>query len=453
MDDSLGIFRFHFAFQVTYHYLFPQLTMGLGLMLFLFRSHAWRTGSPVSERLARFWTRIFALNFAMGVVTGIPLEFAFGQGWPRFSERSGSIIGQTLAMEGLFSFFLESTFLGILLYGEKRLAKFWIWLATLMVFLGSWLSGWFIVATNAFMQHPVGHELAADGNFVLRDFGALFDNPWLLWQYPHVMLGSTLTACIVVASIGAFYLLLNRDREDAERMLRVAVPIGFVASLLLAFPTGDAKAKLVQQHQPATFAAMEGHFRTERGAPLALIGQPDVENMRLDNPIYVPKLLSFMTHQRWDAEVKGLEEFPRDEWPDQIPLLYFAYHVMVGLGTVFIGLLGFSTLAVLRKRLTRSQYLLWPLALLLPFPYIANTAGWMTSELGRQPWLIHGLMRTSEGHSAHISSGNAMFTLLGFMGLYLLLSILFLFLVWRILAQGPGAHGREEQLTTSRVEA
>lgn len=443
MDDSLGIFRFHFAFQVTYHYLFPQLTMGLALLLLLFRSSAWWTRSESSERLARFWTRIFALNFAMGVVTGVPMEFAFGLGWSRFSERTGSIIGQTLAMEGVFSFFLESTFLGILLYGENRLSRAWLWLTTLLVFLGAWLSGWFIVATNAFMQHPVGYELLPDGRLVLNDFAALFTNPWLLWQYPHTMLGSVATGAIVVASVGAFYLLLGRERQDAASMLRTAVPLGFVACVLLAFPTGDVKAKLVHAHQPAAFAAMEGHFRTQRGAPIALIGQPDVKNMRLDNPILLPNVLSFMTHRRWDAEVKGLEEFPREDWPDQIPLLYFSYHVMVGLGTIFIALLGAATLLLPRGRLLRWRPGLWGLALLLPFPYIANTAGWMTTELGRQPWLVHGLMRTSEGHSDHISSGNAMFTLLGFMGLYLLLSILFLFLVWRILSKGPSGFGAE----------
>jgi cytochrome d ubiquinol oxidase subunit I len=437
MDTAVTVHRFQFAFTITYHYLFPQLTMGLALLLVILKSFALRTGEARYDRAARFWTRIFGLNFAMGVVTGIPMEFQFGTNWSAFSKAAGGIIGQTLAQEGVFSFFLESSVLGLVLFGEKRLGPRGHWACTVLLFLGTWLSGYFIVATNAWMQHPVGWTRGPDGRLELQSLGALFANPWLLWQYPHTMMGSVVTAGIVVGSVGAYYLLAGRHEEQARLYVRLGVTAGLCGAILAAFPTGDRQAKLVAERQPAAFAAMEGLFHTERGAPLVLIGQPDVEKMRLDNPLEVPNVLSFLTYKRWKAEVKGLSAFPRDQWPQNIPMLYYAYHIMVGLGTIFIAVLGTSTLLLPKDRLFRIRPLLWVLMLLLPFPYIANTAGWMTAELGRQPWIIYGVMRTADGHSAHVSAGNALFSLLGFMGVYAVLSALFLLLVVRKLKKGP----------------
>jgi cytochrome d ubiquinol oxidase subunit I len=342
-------------------------------------------------------------------------------------------------MEGVFSFFLESSFLGFLVFGEKLLGRVGHWLASLCVFVGSWLSGYFIVATDAWMQHPVGYTVDAAGNLQLESFWALLLNPWLLWQYPHTMTGSVVTASFVVASIGAAYLLLGRHEEQARVFLRLAVPAGAIATLLMLFPTGDGQGRMVAYNQPVTLAAMEGLFQTEAGAPLVLVGQPDMDELKLDNPIYVPRMLSFLTYQRWGAQIKGLSEFPEDRWPDNVPLLYFSYHIMVGLGTIFIAVMLAAAVLLWRKRLFASRPMLWVLALMLPFPYIANTAGWMTAELGRQPWLIYGLMRTADGHSTNVSAGNTLFSLLGFMGMYTILSILFLFLVYREIDHGPEA--------------
>jgi cytochrome d ubiquinol oxidase subunit I len=439
MADALALHRLHFAFTVTYHYLFPQLTMGLALLIFLWKTLALRTGEERYNRAARFWTRLFAINFAMGVVSGIPMEFQFGTNWARFSQAAGGVIGQTLAMEGVFSFFLESTFLGLLLFGEERLGPKGHWAAALCVFAGSWLSGFFIIATNAWMQHPVGYVADAVGNLQLQSLWALILHPWAWWQYAHTMLGSVVTAAIVVSAIGAGYLLLARHLEDARTFLRLAVPVGFLASILLAFPTGDQQGKLVARHQSVTLAAMEGLFHTTEGAPLVLVGQPDMARLELDNPLQVPRMLSFLTYQRWGAEVKGLTEFPRDDWPDNVPLLYYSYHIMVGLGTIFAAVLAIAAWLLSRDKLETTRGMLWLLALLLPFPYIANTAGWMTAELGRQPWLIYGLMRTEEGYSSNVSAGNTLFTLIGFMGMYALLSLLFLLLAYREIDHGPPA--------------
>jgi cytochrome d ubiquinol oxidase subunit I len=223
----------------------------------------------------------------------------------------------------------------------------------------------------------------------------------------------------------------------ARTFVRTGVVVGLVASVLQLYPTGDVHGQLVLRHQPATLAAMEGLFHTTAGAPVAIIGQPDVRRRELDNPILVPRALSFLTFRRWTAEVAGLDRFPESEWPDQIPLLYYAYHVMVGLGTIFIAEMALAALLLWRRRLYTTRSVLWLLMVSLPFPYIANTAGWMTAELGRQPWLVYGLMRTAAGVSTRVESGNAWFTLIGFMGMYALLSMLFLFLVGREIAHGP----------------
>jgi cytochrome d ubiquinol oxidase subunit I len=262
-------------------------------------------------------------------------------------------------------------------------------------------------------------------------------NPWIHWQYLHNMLAAVVTGSFVMASIGAYYQLSGKFSDHARIFLRTGVVAGAIALVALLYPTGDGQGIMVAKHQPVTLAAMEGLFETTAGAPIAILGQPDTDKMELDNPLVVPKALSFLTYRHWAAEVKGLKDFPRDLWPDNIPLLYYSYHIMVGLGTLLILLMLVSVWFLWRGRLYQSKVILWALMLALPFPYIATTAGWMTTELGRQPWLIYGLMRTANGDSHRVSAGNGLFTLLGFMGIYLLLGMLFLFLVSRELELGP----------------
>jgi cytochrome d ubiquinol oxidase subunit I len=434
--EALTLHRLHFAFTVTYHYLFPQVTMGLALLIFVLKTMAIR-GVPHANEAVRFWLKIFGVTFVMGVVTGIPMEFQFGTNWARFSESSGGVIGQTLAMEGVFAFFLESSFLYVLLFGEKRIGQRGHWIASLLLFVGTWLSGYFIVCTNAWMQHPVGYEAMADGTIRLASLSAMLTNPWAIAAWVHTMIGALITGSFVMAGIGAYYVLRGEHLPVARQWTAVAVITGLVASVAAAFPTGDIQAKLVHDEQPVTFAAMEGHFHTAEGAPLVLIGQPDMERLALDNPVAIPGVLSFLTHYRWDSTLTGLSEYDRDLWPDNVPLLYYAYHIMAGLGTLFILAMGAGAFLLWRRKLFEQRWLMWVFLLAIPFPFIANTAGWMTAELGRQPWVIHGLMRTAEGSSANVSSGNTLFTLLGFMGLYALVSLLFFFIVTRIIARGP----------------
>ncbi len=437
MEQALGVHRLHFAFTITFHYIFPQLTMGLALLLVYLKTKALRTGDEHYNRAARFWARIFGINFALGVVTGIPMEFQFGTNWAAFSRAAGGVIGQTLAMEGVFSFFLESSFLGLFLFGEKRLGRIGHWWAGFLVWLGSWLSGYFIVATDAWMQYPTAYRLDAHGGIELASFWGLVWNKWVVWQYAHTMLGAVQTGCFVMAAVGAFYLLTKRHEVYGRTFVKGGVLVGVVAAILQLSPTGDMQGKLIADHQPVTLAAMEGLFTTQSGAPLAIIGQPDVQGRKLDNPIEIPSMLSFLTYQRWTANVRGLDAFPEDQWPDTIALLYYSYHVMVGLGTIFIAVMVIAALLLWRRKLYESQWMLWLLMLCVPLPYIANTAGWMTAELGRQPWLIYRVMRTAHGASPRVGAGNAWFTLIGFMGLYTVLGILWLFLVYREIEHGP----------------
>jgi cytochrome d ubiquinol oxidase subunit I len=271
----------------------------------------------------------------------------------------------------------------------------------------------------------------------------------MLWQYPHTMLGAVQTGCFAMAAIGAFYLLSGAHEEYGRTFVRIGVLVGVVASVLQLWPTGDGQGAMIARHQPVTLAAMEGLFHTRNGAPLAILGQPDVANQRLDNPLTIPSGLSFLTYRAWTAEVKGLDEFPRDTWPDNVELVYFSYHIMVGLGTIFIGIFTIATILLWRRALYRSRAMLWIILLALPFPFIANTAGWITAEVGRQPWLVYGLLRTANGASPVVSAGNAWFTLIGFMGVYTVLGILFLFLVYREIERGPE---RSAPLNTAAAE-
>jgi len=442
--DAVFWHRLQFAFTITYHYLFPQLTMGLALLIVIMKSLALARRDERWNDAARFWIRIFGINFAVGVVTGVPMEFQFGTNWAAFSRATGRVIGHTLAMEGLFAFFLESSFLAVLVWGERRVGRVGHFLASVALFAGSWLSGYFIIATNSFMQHPVGHEVLADGTFRLVDFASFVLNSWAIAAYAHNMVASVVTASFVVAACGAYYTLRGRHLDHARRFLQVGVAAGLIASIAVAFPTGDRQAKLVAQYQPVSLAAMEGRFESGTMAGITLIGQPNVAERKLDNPIHVPGMLSFLAFGTFHSNVPGLLEFPEDRWPDNIELLYYAFHVMAGLGTLMIALMLLSASLAWTGRLFRTRPVLWMLMLAFPFPYIATTAGWMTTELGRQPWLVYGLLRTAAGASPTVHSGTALFTLIGFCGIYLVLGVLFLFLIGREISHGPepeAAHG------------
>ena len=435
--DALLLHRIHFGFTITFHYLFPQLTMGLALLIVVMKTIALRTGNESYNEAARFWAKIFAVNFLIGVVTGIPMEFQFGTNWSQFSRLTGGVIGQPLAMEGVFSFFLESAFLGLFLFGEKRLSPWAHWASAFLVWLGSWISGFFIIVTNAWMQHPVAYRVLPNGSYEVTSFWGLLTNPWALIEYSHTMSGAVVTGSLVMCSVGAYYLLENKAPEHAKLFLKVGVVAGVISCFTQIFPTGDFHGRYMAKHQPAALAAMEALFHSEKGAPIVLIGQPNEQRETIDNPLVANGVLSFLIYGTTKAEVEGLDKIPRDQWPEPLPLLYYAYHIMAGLGTYFALLMVVTAFLLWRGKLFQRRWALWALLLSFPLPYIANTAGWMTAEIGRQPWVVYGLMRTSQGYSKYVSAGNGLFTLLGFMGMYAVLSILFILLVYRIIQAGP----------------
>jgi cytochrome d ubiquinol oxidase subunit I len=439
--DAVTAARWQFAFTIMFHYLFPVLTMGLGVLIAVLKTIELRTGKGAYGAAARFWARIFAITFAAGVVTGIPMEFQFGTNWARFSKYAGPIVGQTLFMEGVFAFFAESSLLGIFLFGERRVGPRLHWLSAVLVAFGAVLSGFFIVATNAWMQHPVGYRVVGD-HVELTSLWALLTNPYVRWQYPHVISGSLVTASMVMAGTGAFYLLQQKHEEAGRIFVRFGVVAGAIFSLTSLFPTGAFHGENLTRMQPAKVAAMEGLFKTQHGAPLAIIGMPDRERQELTDPIYVPGLVSFLAYGSFNAKVTGLNDIPPDERPP-VEIVYYAYHIMVGLGTIFIAVMSTAAFFLWRGTLFRRRGMLWILMLTAPFPYIANEAGWVVAEVGRQPWTVYGLKRVAESSSLNVTAGMTYFTLIGFMGLYLVLGLLYLFLFARIVNQGPAPDGAE----------
>jgi cytochrome d ubiquinol oxidase subunit I len=452
MEDPTLISRWQFAFTIVYHYLFPQLTMGLALLLVVLKTLYLRRGDEAYNVAARFWGKIFAITFVMGVVTGIPMEFQFGTNWAAFSAFAGDIIAQTLAMEGAFAFFLESAFLGIFLFGERRFGQRVHWFSALMVFVGTWASGYFILATNSWMQNPVGYEEVAGGGVRISDYWAVLLNPYVFVQFAHNQGGAVVTGAFAMTGLGAYYLLARQHEHFGRMFVRVGLIAAVIGSVWMLFPTGHLASEQVAEKKPVALAAMEGQFGTEQPAGLVIVGQPDMERERIDNPIVIPRALSFLVYQNWGAEVKGLEAYPQVNWPDNIPLLYYSYHVMVGLGTIFIAITVVAAFLLWRRKLFESRWMLWILMLATPFPFIANTAGWLTAELGRQPWLVYGLLRTQEGVSPLVSSGNVLFTLIGFAGMYLIMGLLYIVLMVREVGHGPEGGGDtlepSESLTT-----
>jgi len=436
MQDAVLADRIQFAFTVMFHYLFPIGTMGLAPFIAWYTVKGVRTGDEEALRTARFWAKIFTINFAVGAVTGIPMEFQFGTNWAAFSTQAGSVVGQTLMMESVFAFFLESIFLGVFLYGRAYVSPAFYAFSAIAVWLGSWMSGFFIVATNSWMQHPVGYALNPDGRIALRSIGAVLLSPFAWWQYTHVMTAAVLTGGFVVAGVGAYYLLARRDLDFGRRFVRAGVIVGLCASLIVVFPTGDGNGKDISNYQPAKLAAMEGLYRSQRRAPLSIIGMPDVQHNRLIDAVEIPAMLSFLAYGNFQANVKGIDEYPTDQRPP-IDLTYYAYHVMLGLGTIFIAIMALAVLLLILRRLYESRWLLWIVMLATPFPYIANEAGWTVTEVGRQPWIIYGLTRTVEGASPTVVSGETIFTIIGFIGMYFVLGSLFLLLVLREIAIGP----------------
>ncbi|MEY2963036.1 MAG: hypothetical protein RL754_297 [Bacteroidota bacterium] len=430
--------RIQFAFTVAFHYIYPPLSIGLGLLMVIFEGSFLRTGKEVYHKLARFWTKIFALTFGIGVATGIVMEFEFGTNWAVYSRFVGDIFGSALAAEGLFAFALESGFLGILIFGWNRVSNRMHFIATLGVWLGSMFSAVWIVVANSWQQTPAGFHLVGEGMNVraeVTDFWAMVFNPSSVDRLTHTWIGAFLAGGFLVVSVHAWYLLKGKHIDISKTALKIAMPFVMVVSLL-QLVTGHHSADGVAENQPAKLAALEGHYKDTAAADMYIMGWVDQENQKVSG-FKVPGGLSFLLEYDFEHPVPGLNAFPEDERPKQVNAVFQFYHLMVAIGMTLIGLGLLGTFMVWRGKLWDNKLLLRIFVLSAILPQLANQFGWFAAEMGRQPWVVYGLLRTSEAFSLAVSQSQLVFSLILFAVIYTLLFSLFVYLLNKKIKHGP----------------
>ena len=430
--DFLFLSRLQFAVATLFHFIFVPLTLGLSLLIAIIETRYVMTGDETYLKMAKFWGKMFLINFALGVVTGLTLEFQFGTNWGPFSIFVGNIFGPILAFETTSSFFLESVFLGIWIFGWNRVSKGFHAFCMWVVFVASTLSAYWILVANAWMQHPVGYKMV-EGKAVLTDFTAVLFQEFAILQVLHVLSGAYVLTAFFVMSISAYHLLKKQHTDFFNRSFSMALIFGFIFSIFTVVE-GDLHGSDVAEKQPAKLAAMESLWETTTRAPVYLFALPDEENERNIIEIgAIPGLLSLLSYKDINAEVKGLKDFPRDERPNVL-ITSFAFKGMVGLGTLFVVLTSWGMIR--RKKLTQSPMFLKIMMLSLPLPYLANELGWILTEVGRQPWVAYGLLRIKDGGST-LQSGQVFVSLMGFVLVYGLLGALAFFLMARYAKKGP----------------
>ncbi len=438
--DLLTLSRLQFALTIMFHYLFPPLTIGMGGLIVSLEALFLRTGDRQYEAAAKFWTKIFAVNFAMGVATGIVMEFQFGTNWAAYSRFVGDVFGSALAAEGIFAFFLESGFLAVLVFGWDKVSPRLHFFAACMVALGAIFSSIWIIVANSWQQTPAGFHLVGQGlsaRAEITDFWAMVFNPSSVHRLLHSLIGAYILAAFFVMSISAYYILRGRHLDFARKSFTSALVLGTAMSVA-ALVQGDLQAKKVARTQPAKLAAMEAHFHTgSAGAPLYLFGLPDPAEQNVRHSLAIPGLLSFLVHGNWQQPVEGLDRFPRQDWPP-VGITFQAFHVMVGLGMVFILLTALGSYFRWRRTLFEKRWLLWLFVFAIPLPYAANQLGWIAAEVGRQPWVVYGLLRTSDGLSKAVGSGQTLGSIIMFVLIYGLL-----FAVWLHVLNDKIRHGPE----------
>jgi cytochrome bd ubiquinol oxidase subunit I len=430
--------RIQFAFTIAFHYIYPPLSIGLGLMMVIFESLYLKTGNKEYETLTRFWTKIFALTFGIGVATGIVMEFEFGTNWATYSRYVGDIFGSALAAEGIFAFALESGFLGVLLFGWNRV-KPWVHLvATCGVFFGSMFSAVWIVIANSWQQTPSGYHIVGEGmqaRAEITDFWEMVFNPSSMDRLSHVWLGAILSGAFLVLSVHAYYIFKGRYKEISMRAFKIALIVATVFSLSQLF-TGHRSADGVSKNQPAKLAALEGHFEVSAPADMYLFGWVDKENQEVTG-LKIPHGLSFLIHQDFNAPVTGLNAFPVEDRPSQINAVFQFYHLMVAIGMTLIGLSLMGIFYWWKGSLFEKKWLMVIFIFSTLLPQIANQAGWFAAEMGRQPWVVYGLLRTSDALSKSVTANQVLFSLIMFSIVYLILFILFVYLLNKKIKHGP----------------
>ncbi len=438
--------RIQFAFTVSFHYIYPPLSIGLGLLMVLMEGMYLRTGNKLYEELTRFWTKIFAVTFGLGVATGIVMEFEFGTNWATYSRYVGDVFGSALAAEGIFAFALESGFLGVLLFGWNRVKPIVHFIATLGVWIGSMFSAVWIVVANSWQQTPAGFQIVGEGmnaRAEITDFWAMVFNPSSVDRILHVWIGALIAGAFLVLSVHAYYLLKGRYIEHSQKAFKIALSV-LIFTSLLQLVTGHSSAEGVAENQPAKLAAFEGHYNQTDQAHLYLFGWVDQDNQKVYGP-YVPGGLSFLLYGNFDTPVKGLNDFPADEIPTAVNAVFQFYHLMVAFGLFFIGLSLFSAFLWWRGKLFQYRWLLWVFVVSVILPQLANQFGWFAAEMGRQPWVVYGLLRTSDALSATVTANQVLFSLIMFTAIYALLFALFLYLLNKKIQAGPFDESGTEQ--------
>lgn len=434
--DAVLLSRIQFAVTIGFHFIFAPLTIGLSWFVVWLMARYWRTGDPEDRATARFWVNLFAISFAVGVPTGLAMEFQFGTNWASYSRYVGGIFGPPLAAEVLSAFFIESIFLAVVLLGWDRVSRRAQWFASFMVAVGATLSAFWILSANSWMQTPAGYVMQ-QGIPVLRDFGAAIINYSTIPRVLHTVNAALMTGAFFVLGINAWFLLKRRHEAIARRMLLVALWVGFITSLAqLGF--GHYHAYQVAATQPAKLAAFEGQFTTQAHAPLTIFGLMNERRQRLDYAIRIPGLLSFLTSFTLTSTVPGLDRVPRDEWPP-LALTFYPFHLMFYIGMFLIAFPLLGLLLAWRRRLYTWRLFLIAAVVVIPLPFLANELGWMTAEIGRQPWIVYQVLRTSAGASTNVSASAVGFTLGVFSVIYLLAAAVWVLAVRRELQRGPGA--------------
>jgi len=454
MDTEI-LSRIQFAFTIAFHYIYPPLSIGLGLILVIMEGMYLKTGKKIYEDMTRFWIKIFALIFGLGVATGIIMEFEFGTNWATYSKYVGDIFGSALAAEGIFAFALESGFLSILLFGWKRVSPKVHFFSALMVFLGSLFSAVWIVVANSWQQTPSGYHIVGEGlnaRAEITDFWAMVFNPSSVERLLHVWVGAFLAGAFLVMSVNAYYILKNKHLEIAKPSFKIALVIATIFSLAQLL-TGHKSAEGVARNQPAKLAAMEGHFDSSGVADMYILGWVN-KKKQTTSGIKIPGGLSFLLHQDFKTPVTGLNTFRPEDRPSQINAVFQFYHIMVAIGMALIGLTLYASWQWKRGNLFNRKWLMVVFVWAVLLPQIANQAGWFAAEMGRQPWVVYNLLRTSDALSKAVKAEQVLVSLIMFMLVYLILFILFLYLLNKKIKLGPVMHkadnGNEIEMSSKR---
>jgi len=438
--DATLLSRVQFAFTIGFHYIFPPLTIGLSVFLVIAEGAYLKTRNPVYERITRFWVKVLALIFAVGVATGVVMEFQFGTNWSAYSRYVGDVFGSALAAEGIFAFFLESSFLAILVFGWNRVGPRMHFISTVLVSFGSMLSALWIVVANSWQQTPAGFHIVGEGASAraeITSFKELVFNPSSMERLSHVLGGAWLAGAALVMCASAYYILKGRHLDFARRSMKIAAGIVLFASLF-QLATGHLSAQGVAEHQPAKLAAFEGHFEALGPGDMYLFGWVDEEAEEVKYGAKIPGMLSWLVHFDSSEPLRGLRSFPAEDRPP-VNAVFQTYHLMVAIGMVLIALAAGSVFFMWRGSLYEKKWFLWILVLAVFLPQIGNQVGWMSAELGRQPWVVYGLLRTSDAASPVVSAGEVFFSLLAFAIVYGFLFVVFIFLLTRKIAAGPEA--------------